>query len=240
MLLHLHGGGFVMGVPEIVDARNRWLVRETQCVVVSVDYRRAPDTAFPGALEDCYAALAWVYDNARELGVDAARIAVGGESAGGGLAAAVALLARDRGRIPLALQLLVYPMLDDRTCTRTDTAAHFGEFIWSRRSNEFGWRALLGREPGTEGVSSYAAPARAQSLAGLPRTFIAVGGLDLFLEEDIDYARRLMQAGVPTELHVLAGAYHGFDMVPKAFVTRELNRHLRAALNRAFQPDWRE
>ena len=231
--LHIHGGGYVMGSPEMFDMQNKAVVREIGCVVVSVDYRLAPDTPHPGPVEDCYAALKWFYANAAALGVDAKRIAIGGESAGGGLSAALGLLTRDRGEVPLVFQLLIYPMLDDRTVTRTEPHTFAGEFIWNAQSNHFGWRSLLGQEPGSDGVSPYAAAARAENLAGLPPTFISVGALDIFLDEDISYAQRLLAAGVPTELHVYPGAYHGFDVAFDADVTRRFRRDSTAALKRA-------
>src|SRR5262249_39769655 len=159
-------------------------------------------TPFPGNVEDCYAALAWMAGEAAALGVDAARIGVMGESAGGGLAAALALLARDRGEHRLAFQHLIYPMIDDCTCTAAEPHPSTAEFIGTPASNRFGWTSLLGTEPGGADVSPYAAAARATDLAGLPPAYIATGALDLFLEENLEYARRLIRAGVPVELHV--------------------------------------
>jgi triacylglycerol lipase len=149
------------------------------------------------------------------------------------LAAALGLLARDRGEIALAFQLLIAPMLDDRTCTLAEPHPYTGEFIWTREANRFGWTSLLGQEPGVPDVSPYAAAARAEHLEGLPATFINVGALDLFLEEDIEYARRLTRAGVPTEFHIYPGAYHGFRMVADAQVTQTAARDQLAALKRA-------
>ncbi|HEU4324602.1 MAG TPA: alpha/beta hydrolase [Roseiflexaceae bacterium] len=234
-LLWIHGGGYVMGAAEQDDLTVKQLVSEVGCAVVSVDYRLAPETPHPGPVEDCYAALKWLHANAGELGVDRDRLAIGGASAGGGLAAALALLARDRGELPLAFQLLIYPMLDDRTVTHADPHPHTGEFVWTRESNRFGWSALLGQEPGGEAVSSYAAAARAEDLSGLPPAFINVGALDLFLEEDIEYARRLIRAGVPTELHVYPGAFHGFNGVPEAAMSQAFNRDITSALRRALK-----
>ena len=210
--LHIHGGGYVIGNPEINDGSNRTIAAELDCVVVSVDYRLAPETRFPGALEDCYAALTWLHAQAEALGVDRSRIAVGGESAGGGHAAALALLARRRGAVPICFQLLDSPMLDDHTGSSSDPHPYCGEFVWTAASNRFGWRSLLGMEPGTDAVPPDAAPARAADLTGLPPTFIIVGALDLFLEENLEYARRLVRAGVPTELHVIPGGFHGFSV----------------------------
>ena len=232
-LLWLHGGGYVMGSPEQEDLMVKNIVSAIGCMAVSVDYRLAPETRYPGAVEDCYAALKWLYTHASELGVDRARIATAGSSAGGGLAAALGLLTRDRGEIPLAFQLLIAPMLDDRTCTLTEPHPYTGEFIWTRQANHFGWTSLLGQEPGGLNISPYAAAARAERLEGLPSTFINVGALDLFLEEDLEFARRLTRAGVPTELHVYPGAYHGFRMVADAQVTQTAARDQLAALKRA-------
>lgn len=231
-LLHIHGGGYIMGTADMSDARNALLAKQLDCVIVSVDYRLAPETPFPGPVEDCYAALKWLHANADGLGVDARRIAIGGESAGGGLAAALGLLARDRGEIPILFQWLQCPMLDDRTVLR-DTPPHLGEFVWTRASNRFGWTSLLGREPGGEGISPYAAPARAESLAGLPPTFLNVGSLDLFLEEDLEYARRLASAGVPVELHVYPGGFHGFEIAAQSRLGKQSQRDSTEALRRA-------
>lgn len=215
-ILHIHGGGYISGQPYALIPSHRLLAMELDCVIVSVDYRLAPDTRFPGAIEDCYAALAWLVAQADELGVDRSRIGVMGESAGGGLAASLALLARDRGEYALAFQHLVYPMIDDRTCTTDNPHPYAGEFVWTPTSNRFGWKCLLGEEPGGADVSPYAAASRATNLSGLPPAFINVGALDLFVDENIDYAQRLIRAGVPTELHVYPGAYHGFHFVPDA------------------------
>jgi acetyl esterase/lipase len=211
--LHMHGGGYVIGNPEINDGSNRSLVAEIGCVVVSVDYRLAPETRYPGALEDCYAALTWLNAQAEQLGVDSSRIAIGGESAGGGHAAALAILAQRRGAAQICFQLLDSPMLDDRTGSTSDPHPYCGEFVWTAASNRFGWQSLLGIEPGTAAVPSGAVPARVADLTGLPPAFITVGALDLFLEEDLEYARRLIRAGVPTELYVVPGAFHGFGAV---------------------------
>jgi triacylglycerol lipase len=232
-LLHIHGGGYVLGSAETMARTCLALASALGCLVASVDYRLAPETSHPGPVEDCYAALTWLAGQADALGIDAARIAVTGESAGGGLAAGLALLARDRSGPAICHQHLIYPMIDDRTC-RESAGPHTGHFVWSPESNAFGWASLLGSEPGGEDVSPYAAAARAEDLAGLPPTFISVGALDLFLEEDLAYARRLYAAGVPTELHVWPGAYHGFDMVAGAGVTRRAQAASVAALSAAF------
>jgi acetyl esterase/lipase len=235
-LLWIHGGGYIIGSADQDDLQVKGIVTEVGCAAVSVDYRLAPETPFPGPVEDCYAALKWVHTNANELGVDPNRIAIGGASAGGGLSACLALLTRDRGEIPLVLQLLIYPMLDDRTVTTDNPHPYVGEFIWNPDANYFGWKALLGQEPGSEGVSPYAAAARAESLAGLPPTFINVGALDLFMEEDLEYARRLMREGIATELHVYPSAFHGFNMAAGATLAQMFNRDCNHALRRALFP----
>lgn len=211
-MLHIHGGGYIMGTADINDMSNRAIVLRHGCVVISVDYRLAPETRWPGALEDCYATLEWMAANAADLGIDTARIAIAGESAGGGHAAALAIYARNRNGPKLCFQLLDAPMLDDRTGTTADPHPHCGEFVWTPERNRFGWQALLGVEPGGPEVREEMVPARTQDLAGLPPTFISVGALDLFLEENLEFARRLTRAGVPTELHVIPGAYHGFTV----------------------------
>ena len=232
-VLWIHGGGYVIGSADQEDLGMKRTVSAVGCVAVSVDYRLAPETPHPGPVEDCYAALTWLYSHAEELGVDTTRIAIGGASAGSGLAAGLALLTRDRGEVPLAFQLLIYPMLDDRTVTSPEPHPYTGEYIWTPEANRFGWTSLLGQEPGGPDVSPYAAAARADHLEGLPPTFISVGALDLFLEEDLEYARRLMRAGVPTELHVYPGAFHGFNMVAEAKVSQALMRDMLGALTRA-------
>lgn len=232
-IYHMHGGGYVAGSAESVKPLHQMLANELQCAIVSVNYRLAPETVFPGNIEDCYTGLAWVFSNARNLGIDAARIGIMGESAGGGLAASLALLARDRGEYALAFQHLIYPMIDDRTCSRADAHPYTGEFIWPPENNRFGWSALLGHEPGREGVSPYAAAARAEDLTRLPPTYIGTAALDLFLEENLDYARRLTRAGVPVELHVYPGAFHAFNLMPGARTAEAARRDSREALRRA-------
>lgn len=233
-LLWIHGGGYVLGSADQDDLQVKSMVSAVGCVAVSVDYRLAPETPHPGPVEDCYAALKWLYLHAGELGVDKTRIAIGGASAGGGLTAGLGLLTRDRGEVPLAFQLLIYPMLDDRTVTAVEPHPYTGEYIWTHDANRFGWTALLGQEPGGPNVSPYAAAARADHLDGLPPTYISMGALDLFLEEDLEYARRLMRAGVPTELHVYPGAFHAFNMAVGAAVTQSFVRDQLHALTRAF------
>lgn len=234
-ILHIHGGGYVIGDAASMEPAHRNLSLAAGCIIVSVDYRLAPETRFPGAVEDCYAALRWIHTNAGALGIDSTRIGVMGESAGGGLAASLALLARDRGEYPIAFQHLIYPMIDDRTCTASDPSPFVGEFLWTRANNAFGWSSLLGIAPGSPGVSPYAAAARASVLAGLPPAYIATASLDLFLEENVDFARRLICQGVPVELHVYPGAFHGFDLDFNAEVAQQARRDSLAALRRALR-----
>jgi acetyl esterase/lipase/3-phenylpropionate/cinnamic acid dioxygenase small subunit len=231
----IHGGGYITGSALAVDSRlNRW-VEALDCVVVAVDYRLAPEHPYPVPLEDCYAGLNWVIKHAERLGVDPARVVIAGASAGAGLAAAVALLARDRGGPPLAHQVLIYPMLDDREITPSSQLD--GAAVWGGPANRLGWRAYLGPHAGGQDVPAYAAPARAADLAGLPPAFIAVGGADLFRDESVEYASRLLEAGVPAELHVYPGAPHGFEViVPAAGVSRRCDAEIAGALRRALHP----
>jgi acetyl esterase/lipase len=226
----IHGGGYVVGTYTMDDLRfDRWCPL-FNIVGVSVEYRLAPETPYPGPLDDCYLGLKWVHDNADVLGVDRSFIGVSGVSAGGGLAAALALLARDRGEVPLAFQLLDCPMLDDRQVTQSSRLD--GLAVWSKEANEFGWRSYLGPLYGTDKVPYHAAPARAVDLTGLPPSFVSVGTVDGFRDEDIDYAMRLNQAGVPTELHVYPGAPHGYQLAPDSAVARQGRRDVEDWLAR--------
>lgn len=221
-VVSIHGGGYVLGSYDMDDVRfDRWCVSHG-VVGVSVDYRLAPECAYPGPLEDCYRALTWTFEQADALGIDRRRIGVMGVSAGGGLAAGLALLARDRGELALAFQLLDSPMLDDRQATPSIQRDDL--LVWTRQSNEFGWRSYLGERYGSDDVPAYAAAARATDLSGLPPTFVAVGGIDGFRDEDVDYATRLARAGVPTELHVYPGAPHAFQLVREATVSQRAAR----------------
>ncbi len=229
-VLWIHGGGYLFGSGLTEDARlNGWAER-LGCAVVSVEYRLSPEHPYPAPLEDCYAALHWTATESG-LGVDPARIVIVGQSAGGGLAAGLALLARDRGEVAVAYQLLIYPMIDDRNTT---SSSHLDAVVWSRGANALGWRAYLGTGYGEGDVPVYAAPARATDLRGLPRTFVGVGTLDVFRDEDISYALALLAAGVETELHVYPGAPHGFESIaPLAAVSRRCVRDIDDALARA-------
>jgi acetyl esterase/lipase len=218
-IVAMHGGGYVIGSREMDNGLfGRWCP-ELDVVGVSVEYRLAPETPYPGPLEDCYRALVWTHEHADELGIDRDRIGVAGLSAGAGLAAALAILARDRGEVPVAFQLLDCPMLDDRQ--QTPSSRLDGLPVWSRRSNEFGWRSYLGARYGSDDVPPTAAPARATDLSGLPPAFVSVGTVDGFRDEDIDYALRLNQAGVPTELHVYPGACHAYQMAVDSDIVRQ-------------------
>lgn len=217
----IHGGGMIVGdnrtgVLEALD----W-AQELGLVVVSVEYRLAPETPHPGPVEDCYAGLVWTAEHAADIGVDAGRIVVAGSSAGGGLSAAVALLSRDRGGPALIGQLLIYPMLDDRN--NSPSAVQMGETgTWGRTAVDTGWTALLGDARGGPGVSPYAAPARAEDLSNLPPTFVDVASAENFRDQDIAFASRIWQAGGQAELHVWPGGFHDFDgMAPQAPISQE-------------------
>lgn len=234
-ILHIHGGGFVAGIAAEGISALQQVALDHDCVIVTVDYRLAPETLFPGSLEDNYAALKWLYGSAGSLGVDTSRIAVMGLSAGGGHAAMLAIAARDRGEVPIAFQLLSYPMLDDRTGSSRPVPPYIGAYIWVPASNRFGWSSLLGVPAGSRMVPAGAVPARVENLAGLPPAFIGVGSIDLFVDEDVDYARRLIASGVPTQLCVVPGAYHGFDLfAPEAPISKAYRATCNAALARAF------
>lgn len=232
-IVHMHGGGFtastaIGGLPGIQD-----LARELDVPIVTIEYRLAPETIWSGSLDDNYTALLWTVANAAEIGIDPARLALLGESAGGGHAALLALAARDRGEVPPACQCLIYPMIDDRTGSSRQAPEHIGWFGWNPAANRFGWRSFLGCEPGGPDVPVAAVPSRRADLAGLPPTFIACGALDLFVEEDIDFANRLIGAGVPTELLIVPGAFHGFDsFAPDAAISRRFRAAKVAALRR--------
>jgi acetyl esterase/lipase len=210
VLIWLHGGGYVIGNPEMDDLRCTQYVQELGISVVSVDYRLAPKHAFPAALDDSYAALKWVASRAQHLGVDAERIAIGGGSAGGGLAAALSQLAHDRQDVLPVFQLLIYPQLDDRAILRPDIDDRYNVTV-NKKSIRFGWESYLGKECGAEHMPAYSVPARRKQLSGLPPAWIGVGSLDIFHDEDVAYGQRLMGSGVECETVVVPRAFHGFD-----------------------------
>jgi acetyl esterase/lipase len=231
-LIWLHGGGYIMGKPEMDDPVCVQYVRELGITVVSVDYRCAPNYCFPAGLEDSYSALKWVAAHSEQLGVDARRVAVGGASAGGGLAAALVHLAHDRPGIKPVFQILVYPMLDDRTVLRTDIDDR-DNFTWSQKSNRFGWESYLGRKCGAEKVAEYSVPARRTDLTGLPQTWIGVGTVDLFHDEDVAYAQRLTECGNDCEIYIVPGAFHGFDVLdPQVSIVQEFRKSQISALKK--------
>ncbi len=232
-LLWIHGGGYMLGEIDQEDLTAKQFVLAAGCIVVSVEYRLAPEHPYPAPLEDCYAALKWLSAHADELGVNRSRIAIGGASAGGGLTAGLALLARDRAEVKVMYQLLIYPMINDCNIAPASDALP-DTLFWTRENNLMGWRSYLGCEPGGKGISYLAAAFRATKLEGLPAAYIAVGDIDLFAEEDVDYARRLIAAGVPTELHVYPGGCHAFDMlVPNADISKRFTADIQRALKRA-------
>jgi acetyl esterase/lipase len=220
-LYFIHGGGMMLGDNRSGGTAGAFAHAEALgAAVVSVEYRLAPETPHPGPVEDCYAGLTWTVEHADELGIDPQRLVVGGASAGGGLAAAVALLARDRGGPRISGQMLLCPMLDDRNDTPSSHQMT-GLGIWDRGANDVGWTALLGDARGGPDVSPYAAPARAADLSGLPPAFIDVGSAETFRDEDVAYASRIWQAGGDAELHVWPGGFHGFTgMVPDAAISK--------------------
>ena len=236
-LLWIHGGGYMFGDIDQEDPIGAQLALAGECVIASVEYRLAPENPYPAPLEDCYSALKWFADHAGELEVERSHIGIGGASAGGGLAAGLALLTRDRAEVGIIFQLLIYPMIDD--CNIAPASDVLPETIlWTRTANFIGWRSYLGCEPGIEGIPGYAAASRATNLKGLAPAYIAVGDLDLFAQEDVEYARRLIAAGVPTELHVYSGGCHAFDgMVPGANISRRFNADMQRALRRALHSE---
>lgn len=231
LVVYIHGGGMFLCSIDTHDPICRAYADASGVPLLSVDFRFAPEHPYPTSVEDCYAALRWAVDNATELGIDPQRIAIMGDSAGGGMAAAVALMARDRGGPSLAAQILIYPMLDDRTTDPDPEIAPFA--TWTTDDNITGWGCLLGEAAGSAQVPAYAAPARAEDLSGLPPTYIDVGQLDIFRGEDLAYAERLSRAGVPVEFHLYPGAPHAFEVfAPDSDVARraqaERTRFLQA------------
>lgn len=233
-VLHIHGGGMVAGSARMAAVSAPAIIGAIDAVVVFVDYRLVPETPFPGPQDDCYAAMAWLFDHADELGVDPGRIIVMGESAGGGLAASLALMARDRRKYRPAGQVLIVPMLDWRTGADYDAHSNpvTGEFVWTREANQVGWRALQGNYAADDERKGWFSPALAEDLSDLPPTYIVAGGLDLFLDENLEYARRLVASRVPIELNLYAGVPHGFQLFADSDVSRRADADLRSALQR--------
>jgi acetyl esterase/lipase len=232
-MLWMHGGGHLFGNPEQDDRTSIAFVRELGIAVAAARYRLGSDAPAPASVEDCYTALQALATRGAEWGIDPTRLAIGGASAGGGVAAGLALYALDQGGAQPSFQLLVYPMLDDRTVTRADAASKYHRG-WNMKNNRHGWTTYTGGEPGRPGVSPYAAPARREALTGLPPAWIGVGSIDLFRDEDVEYARRLNAAGVPCELDIVPGATHGFDqMFAKTDVVKDFWQQQVSALRRA-------
>lgn len=237
-ILHIHGGGMVLGSAYGLRSGPSSVAASHDIVVVSVDYRLAPETPFPGPQEDCYAALDWLLEHAASLGVDPERIAVMGESAGGGLAAALALMVRDRGQHKLCGQILVYPMIDHRTGGPDDPYCNpnTGEFVWTRDNNQFGWRCLRGNYALDDDRVGWFSPSLGNDLSGLPPTYLATGTLDLFFDESLNYVQRLCHAGVSAELHSYAGGFHGFNVFAESAIARAFSISLNAAISRLLAP----
>jgi acetyl esterase/lipase len=233
-ILHVHGGGHISGTARGNIRRLQKIAQSLDCLIVTVDYRLAPEVHWSGILADGYAGLRWLHEHAVELGGDPARIAVYGGSSGGGLAALLAIAARDRGEVPLVFQALVYPMLDDRTGSTRSKPPFMGAVGWTPAHNRFGWEAFLGVPPGSSQVPVAAVPARVENLHGLPPAFIGVGGIDLFVDEDIAYAQRLIGSGVATQLEVVPGAFHAFDNFPGTKIGARFEQTLLNAFRRAF------
>ena len=208
--LWIHGGGYISGFAKKDEGLCIRFVTEAKCVVLSVQYHLAPECQYPVPLEDCYSALQWLYDNSAELNVDRDRIAIGGNSAGGGLTAALSLLARDRGGPPIIFQMPLYPMIDDR-CDSHSCAEMQDRKSWFGECNELAWSLYLG-DIDADAVPPYAAPARAEDYTNLPATYTFIGDLDPFRDETIEYIARLSRAGVPVEFHLYPGCFHGFDV----------------------------
>lgn len=231
-LLWIHGGGYIIGSAREDDTCNAF-AEHVGCTIVSVDYRLAPEATYKQSISDCFATLNWMADNADALGIDRSRIAIGGSSAGGGLTAGLALFSRDNQGPSLAFQLLIYPMIDDTHDTPSGHEIVYNN-VWHRDVSQKAWRMYLGDEYETDKVSPYAAAARADDLSGLPPAYVTVGTVDLFRDEDIDYAQRLMAAGVPTELEVFPGMFHAGERVaPEADVSRRMFKGYLNALKRA-------
>ncbi|MCQ3016324.1 alpha/beta hydrolase [Pseudomonas tremae] len=232
-ILYIHGGGFVLGSPEMADDYLAELAIELQAIVVAVDYRLAPEHPFPIPLEDCHAALEWTFCNGPKLNIDIRNVVIMGHSAGGGLAAALAILARNTATHEIGGLVLIYPMLDHRTGSPDSSSPNptTGTLSWSRQANHFCWECLRGSYALNDDRATLFSPALADDLSGLPATFICVGALDLFLEEDLAFGLTLSRSGVPVELHVYQGVPHMFDQLPGE-QTRQATQDITRALGR--------
>lgn len=233
-ILYFHGGGMVLGSADMVRAGWPDDAGKLDCVIVSVDYRLAPETPFPGPQEDAYAALEWLVANAATLGVDPARVIVVGESAGGGLAASLAIMTRDRGGPFLAGQILLAPMLDYRVGGEKDPWRNrgTGEYVWTRSMNQFGWNCIRGNYDPSDDRKGWFSPALADDFANLPPSYVATGALDLFFDENVHFARCLVDAHVSCELHVYPGAVHAFGWLPEALISMQAKADLIRVLRR--------
>ncbi|MDR2751386.1 MAG: alpha/beta hydrolase, partial [Clostridiales bacterium] len=231
-LLWLHGGGYGLGVPEQEEKTIARFVESSGCVVVSPDYRLSIEAPYPAAIDDCYSALLWLRDNAKKYGIRPDQLFVGGESAGGGLAAALALQARDRKEVSIAFQIPLYPMIDDRMSTPSAKGSKAP--LWNHISNFNSWKLYLGDLFESPDVPCYAAPARAEDLSSLPPACSFVGGIEAFRDETVSYFQRLKESGVPTHFKIYPGCFHGFDMLfPNAAVSKDAHEFLMASFRHA-------
>ena len=226
-LLWIHGGGYILGCPEMDELLLCRMADEIGCLIVAPDYRLAPEDPYPAALDDCDAALGWILENAGSLGVETETFVLGGASAGGGLAAALALRARDRRPDAIAFQCLIYPMLDHRNVVPA-SGQEKEYWLWDLEKNRFAWEAYLSPNDLSGGISEFASPARARQFEDLPPTYLCIGAEDLFYAESLEYARRLRDSGVPVDLEVVPGAPHGFDKLPAPMSEQSLQRRFRA------------
>lgn len=231
-LYHIHGGGYVFGAAESNDDKNWLMAQDNNCIVVSVNYRKPPEAPFPAPLEDCYAGLLWLYHNASKINADADNIVITGESAGGGLAAATALMAHDKGEVKLVGQVLIYPMSDYRTGGPDEISPNptTGHYCWTRAYNQFGWKSYRGDYDLADADNGYFSPTFRKDLSGIAPVYLASGALDLFLEENLDYCTRVSKVGVPMELHVYPGAIHGFYNFGDCAISRKFTADRKAAL----------
>ncbi|WP_152393150.1 alpha/beta hydrolase [Paenibacillus guangzhouensis] len=236
-MLWIHGGGYVLGHPDMDDALCERFVQAARCVVVSVDYRLAPEHPYPAAIHDCYAGLTWMTNEAELLGIDVERVAIAGASGGGGLTAALALMARDKGGPAVTFQMPLYPMIDNRNRTASSHEITTTPATWNRSNNLEAWHMYLGEDVDAHEVSPYAVPLRAESLEGLPPIYTCIGQLDLFRDETLEYVTRLAEAGVDVEFHLYPGSYHCFEVfVPEAEVSQRASQNYIDAMARALNP----